>query len=277
MRIRLLAAALSVAAGLSAQPAAAQAVTLEQYRSALHTFGADPKFARGIIVETFGDILPATHLDLLVEHAITLYNWDEFIDYQYQMLAPYLTAPLDVDELFAVAASVSQIAVARGVLRMDIAAQERHVEMNADVMRWLLYNDAAQCVSLAFEGVAPADAAFLEYAYYASLTADQLRAHQEFLRAAMAAEINAQPAITAFDNEQLGRGLVAFAAAGQTILRDSPHWRFIAAHAFSNVPAPALCQLGISITRAYRTLAEPERSWAIQGLLRTNLEQLPQL
>ena len=277
MKLRLLAAALSVAAALAAPPAAAQAVSLEQYRDLLHTFGADPKFARSAIVETFGDILPATHLDLLVEHAVILFNWDEFIDYQYRMLVPYLTAPLNTDELFAVSASVSQIAVARGVLRMDMATQERHVEMNADVMRWLLYSDAARCVSLAFEGVAPADAAFLEYAYYASLTPDQLRAHQEFLRAAIAAEIEAQPAVTAFDNEQLGRGLVAFAAAGQTILRDSPHWRFVAAGAFVNVPAPALCQLGISITRAYRTLAEPERSWAIQGLLRTNLEQLPQL
>ena len=277
MRLRVLAAALSVAVGLSAQPAAAQTVTLEQYRDALHTFAVDPKFARSSIVETFGDVLPATHLDLLVEHAITLYNWDEFIDYQYAMLAPYLTAPLNVDELFAAAASVSQIAVARGVLRMDIATQERHVELNAEVMRWLLYNDAPQCVTLAFEGVAPADAAFLEYAYYASLTPEQLRAHQEFLRAAIAAEINDQPAITPFDNDQLGRGLVAFAMAGQTILRDSPHWRFVAAGAYSNVPAPALCQLGISVTRAYRTLAEPERSWAIQGLLRTNLEHLPQL
>lgn len=277
MRLRLVAAALSVAAGLSVQPAVAQTVTLEQYREAVQIFGGNPDLTRAIIVATYGDILPATHVDLLVEHAMTLYNWDEFVAYQYRLLAPYMTGAVKLDEVFAATASITQIAVARGVLRMDVAAQERHVDINADVMRWLLYNDPPQCVSLAFQGVAATDAAFLEYAYYASLTVDQLRSHQEFLRAAIAAEINNQPPVATFDAEQLGRGLVAFAAAGQTILQDSPHWRFVAAGAYGNVPAAALCALGISVTRAYRTLAEPERGWAVQGLLRTNLEHLPRL
>ena len=277
MKLRLLTAALSVAAGLSAQPAAAQAVTLEQYREAIALFGADPKVARQSITGMFGNILPATHIDLLVENAMTLYSWPEFVDYQYRMLAPYLTGPIDLDALFSAALGVTQIAVARGVLRMDMATQQQHVEMTADVLRWLLYNDPVRCVALSFEGGTPEDAAFVEYAYYASLTEEQLRSHQEFLRAAIAAEVNAQPAATIFTDEQLGDGLIAFARAGQTILQASPHWRFISVGMLSNIPAPALCQLGISVTRAYRNIEEPSRSWAIQALLRVNVQQLPQI
>lgn len=211
--------------------------------------------------------LPAEHQQILVGFLIDILQDPDFVDYFFAQLIQYRGAEMATENLALLGAGVSRAAYRAGLLRLSPEEQEAAIGGVGNLLDWLNATDPSLCARMAgLYGPPPTETEVdaLEYRFYATISADQLRATLDLQKAAIRAEITGAPPATMFAMADLQRAQAAYLRGANDAARSMELTLPDSAVANARTPE-AICNAGVVGFHAYEMLPQPERAWAIYG------------